>query len=158
MSIVYNGAHSVNINVTGEGGYNTWKQFALIPASRPFISRAAPNVNLVPLPGTSKFLDFTDNQPGGLNFNQRTGEWKFIVDYGRWANWYDALNYITEKIQGKSVTVTLDDDPDFVYTGRVSVSDYSADSDYSTITISYTLQSAYPEAGKRTIKGPKAIT
>ena len=42
MSIVYNGSHSIEIN-----GYNTWTHWHLVPASRPYVVPAPPNINIV---------------------------------------------------------------------------------------------------------------
>lgn len=133
MSIVYNGSHSIEIN-----GYNTWTDWHLVPASRPFIALPSPNINIVQIAGTSKFVDMTDYLPGGLTFGQRTGSWDFYIDHDKWGNWTVAYNTIADLLHGKPVTVRLVDDPTRQYSGRVTIA-YTPDESHSRISFNYTL-------------------
>lgn len=137
MSVVYNGSHSIEIN-----GYNTWTHWHLVPASRPYVVPAPPNINIVQLPGTDKFIDLTDILPGGLTHQQRSGSWEFYIDHDKWGSWSVAYNTISDLLHGKKVTVRLVDDLTRQYSGRISVQ-YSPDQNYSKIVLNYTLYPSF---------------
>lgn len=147
MPAVYNRTHTIEIRIYDpnqtfgySASYNTWTDWHLIPASRPFVAQPQPNFNIVQLPGSSNFLDLTGATPGGLTFGQRTGEWRFYIDHNYWNSWIDAVNTIANAIHGKTVIAILLDDPSMQYIGRIAITDYEPGESYSTITFTYTFQ------------------
>ncbi len=141
MDVIYFGAHSIDITVNGDRSYNTWTDFHLIPTSKPIVSQASPNLNIVQVPTINYFVDLSEIQNGGLTFGQRSGEWEFIIDHNQWSSWLTAYNTIKQKLHGKSVIVKLTDVPETDYYGRIYVSKYSPGSEYTTISISYIFNS-----------------
>lgn len=145
MDIRYSGEHSITFyelsieNSSNVIKKNTWTDFHLIPASRPFVNYASPNVLMVAIPGTSKRFDITDYHAGGLTFGSRSGTWEFYIDHSQYDNWKMAYDAVCDFVHGKELYVSLTDEPLVFYKGILSVNNYVAASDYSKITIQYDL-------------------
>ena len=84
------------------------------------IGEAEPNTNLVEIPGVDGAVDFTEYF-GGVTYKSRTLKMQFTFTADRFG-----LNAAYAKLQnalnGKRVKIVLDDDKDYFYTGRVSLS------------------------------------
>lgn len=130
--------HSINI-----GGKNTWDDWKLIPTSRPLIAPPEPKTNYVDIPGMDGELDYTEIfGPGSVKYKQRTGSWEFIVvnleqDGFRPVDWATRYSAIMTFIQGYFLTIRFEDDPAYVYKGRVRVSGWTSGEHWSTITFEY---------------------
>jgi phage-related protein len=97
--------------------------------------------NHVEIPGVSGVLDLSETLTNYPTYNNRSGDLKFHVlnDYKPWQELYHEIaNYI----HGKITTLKLEDDPDYFYRGRVSVSGWESNNDgtWSDITFSYDLE------------------
>ena len=68
----------------------------------------------------------------------REGCFEFIVANKN--KWNETCHSVKTLIHGKSVKLSLDDEPLFYYQGRVWVSDFKSDKNYSTLTLNYKLQ------------------
>lgn len=142
MDIEYKGQHAIVFYKDIKSGYlkkNSWTNFHMIPASRPYVAFASPGISQVVIPGTSKRVDITDYRPGGLTFGARSGTWEFYIDHTRWPSWVDAETTIREYIHGGTFLVALKDDPKIAYKGILTISGYVAGQNYSKITIQYDL-------------------
>jgi len=131
--------HSINI-----GGKNTWDDFFLIPASRPYVSFPVVNEKLVEVPGRHGSVDLTTALTGSPTYSNRRGSWEFYVMHEEWLkkknkNWAEAYADINAHINGKILTVILDDAPDWKYEGRLKMGAIKPQAEYSTITIEYNL-------------------
>lgn len=132
--------HSVTL-----GDKNTWSDWGLVSATRPFIAPPSPKLNLLDIPGASAKLDFSEGLTGYPTFNNRTGSIDFTItdQYISDQNilWTRKYTEIMTYISGRKLRMILEDDPDFFYEGRFSVDTYSpgtdASSSFSHITISY---------------------
>lgn len=150
MSVVYKGEHEICFwfpdkdAMYERGPFFSWEDYGLIPISRPYISTPKANYTLTQIPNSSTRLNITDFMPGGLTYESRTGEWRFAIDksHEMWKNWYDGYYKMEELFHGKRVYVSLNDDPENIYKGRVSISSYDPGESYSTITLSYDLDAA----------------
>lgn len=140
-----------SITITGdEGSMNTWTDWHLIPTSRPFVALPTVNKKTVEIPGRNGVIDLTTFLTGSPTFGNRKGSWEFYIvnkfylysdpafikNVSNWESWSKAVREISGYCHGKVMSVTLEDDPDYSYKGRLEVS-YSPQSDYSTITINY---------------------
>ena len=107
--------HSIIIS-----GKNTYTEWGIVPTSRPHIVPPEVKTSDVDLPSSHGVLS-----------------WEFVLKPGnRWADVYSSImNYL----HGTRHTVILEDDPDFLYTGRLQVNDWKSEERYSTITIDYNL-------------------
>lgn len=136
--------HSIEI-VADDAVYNTFENWALVPAERPSILPPTLKSKYVELPASDGILDYTELLLGKVPFGRRTGSWLFYTDLDKMAalgfTW-DSLYYeIVSKIHGKECEITLDDDSDFYYKGRLSVNRWRSSASFSEIQIDYNLDS-----------------
>lgn len=137
--------HSITFGVNDKF-FNTWDDWHIVPESRPVINPPSPKTNYVEVPGMDGSLDYTEAL-GSLKYNNREGSWTFYVmnDYTdknyKFNSWNELYNEILEAVHGKYVMVWSEDDPKYVYHGRVTINEWnSGDPNYSKITISYNLE------------------
>lgn len=120
------------------GDKNTWDDWGLIPTARPVIVPPEITTNYIEVPGRDTVLDLTDFYLGRPVYKQREGEWEFVFKRNAtpWDMRYsDILNYL----HGKRMSMYLEDDPNYLYTGRFTVSDPQAGQSAMGITIGYAL-------------------
>ena len=124
--------HSLNIS-----GKNTYTEWGLVPTSRPVVNPPQVKTTYVDLPASHGVLDYTDLLLSEVPYGQREGSWEFALRPGAvWASMYSRiLNYL----HGVRHRVILEDDPAFLYVGRLSVNQWRSDPEYSLITIDYNL-------------------
>lgn len=150
MSVIYNGEHSIDIYTDVDYGFdvttdltikplNTWTDLHLIPASRPSIEISQANISMVNVPGSSRSLDVTHLLSNNVTFGRHTGSWEFYIDHDQWNTWDDCLDYLVTNLHGKKVGIVLDDSKRKMYNGRLTVSEYTPDGNYSTVTLNYDL-------------------
>lgn len=140
MAIYYFGDHSVTfIKKSGNlvSYRRSWVDWHLVPASRPFVSPATPNVQIVSIPGSNKTIDLTESLSGSVTFGRRSGTWSFIVDHDKWSNWHTAYKEIMSFVNGQELYCVLEDDHDTVYHGRLALNEWQNGDNYSQITIGY---------------------
>lgn len=123
--------HSITI-----GDKNTWRDWHLIPASRPVVNPPPVKTNMIEIPGADGTLDLTESLAGRAVFGDRTGSWTFYVDNDH-ATWSSIYSSIMGYLHGKQLTCYLEDDPSFYYEGRFSVNQWLSESWNSKIVINY---------------------
>ena len=132
MTFYYDGAHSVKF-----GEYDSWKDWHLIPSSRPVISSPEERANTVEIPGRNGRLDLSFALTGKAIFENRSGSIEFYVDHNQWHGWHTAYSTIMKALQGRRLKVILSDDPSFYYEGRCWVDKWNSSERASTISIKY---------------------
>lgn len=124
---------------------NSYSDFHLVSDGRPVISMPNPVTNYIEVPGASGRLDMSEALTNYPVYSDREGSLEFIVltDYGPNETWADRYQKIARYIHGRRLELTLEDDPDYFYEGRFSISSWESPSDggNSTISIDYTLDS-----------------
>jgi hypothetical protein len=130
---IYNGAHSINFS-----GVNTWERWHIAPKARPYVADPSVKTEYVDVPGSSVTLDYTEALTGAVCYGQRTGSWEFIADLG-YMDPFKLQSDILGYLHGKKHEVVLADEPEYKYTGRISVRSNLSNSDYPSFTISYNL-------------------
>lgn len=120
------------------GDKNCYSDWFLIPDGRPVVAPPKPKFQFEDIPGANGSLDLSDSLTGYVPFEDRTGSWEFYVenDHGTWIGRYSE---IMRYLHGKRLKVTLEDDPDYYYIGRLSVNEWKSDPGFSKITIDYQL-------------------
>lgn len=86
------------------------------------------------LPGTDGLMDLSDSLTGRIMYANR----EIIMEVGRGlerSRWPDMYSRILSLFHGKIVKVIFDDDPEYFYTGRATVSDYARTQTLGTLTI-----------------------
>lgn len=118
------------------GDKNTWDDWRLIPLTRPVFNPPTQKTNLIDVPGSDGSLDFSMALTGYPIYNNRIGSMEFAVD-NNFKDWQVMFSEILNYIHGSTLSAFLEDDPDYVYTGRFSVNVWKSDKDRSTIVIDY---------------------
>lgn len=134
---VYNGEHSITFDPDGLN-INTWKSWHMAPKTRPFVVAPQVKTEYIDVPGADGSLDYTEVLTGKPRYANRTGQWDFIIDNG-YRNWHELYSEILLRLHGKKMKIILDDDPNYYWEGRLSVTGNFGNKDYSSISISYNL-------------------
>ena len=150
--------HSLIIN-----GKNTWDDWHMIPKALPVIAPPEERLIQVKVSGRDGKTDLSHSLTGGPVFENREGSWSFYPDndwwgtriekaYGRGAAGPYALRHLFEEElfgtdteqKDRFVTVVLEDDPQFRYTGRVWLDqNLKQENGLTVLTLKYSL---YPYA------------
>lgn len=97
--------------------YETW---GLLLRATPKITSPEPKTYYVDIPGTHGALDMTTALTGGVKYKNRKITMDFIMMAGR-EEWSAIYSAILAALHGQTKRITLDDDPNCYYTGRVTV-------------------------------------
>ena len=114
------------------GNLHSFDDFNLVLSSKT-IGVPAPKIITVPIDGADGEIDLTDYF-GEPKYNNRTLEFEFqsIVPMRDFINLFSELN---NAIHGRKMKIVLDDDPDFYYVGRCSVSNWKSEGRIFKITV-----------------------
>jgi phage-related protein len=97
------------------------------------IQPAEPKLNMVDIPGADGSKDLTEKPGGRVVYKDRTLTWIFALYPGE--NWHDKHRQVSNALNGRRCKITLDDDPDHYYLGRLSVKKYNTDKAVRQITV-----------------------
>lgn len=97
------------------------------------IQPAKPKLNFIDVPGADGAKDFSEYPAGRVVYETRELTWTFKLYPGE--NWAAKYTEVCSALHGKSLRITLDDDPDYYYQGRVYVDQYTTDSILHTVTV-----------------------
>lgn len=115
---------------------NTWDDWHLIPSSRPVIVPPEQKTTIVDVPGSYGTIDASNSLAGYPVYGLREGSLSFYVmnDYEDWATLYSKIqNYLN----GENFKMILEDDASYYYYGRITVSEWQSDPNFSGVSISY---------------------
>ena len=143
--------HGCTIKVVGlNESFRSWSDgqripLRLISQERLIISPPPVQTKYVELPGKNGKLDMTEVLTGFPIYGNRTGTLNFIVDNTNPAGntaydhktWADRYEDVLSIIHGQQVELTLDDDPNYTYKGRMSVDGWTRGSSWSQLALSY---------------------
>lgn len=99
---------------------HSYFQWGLMLKSAPKVSAPEPKTNYVDIPGVHGQLDLSTLLTGGVRYKNRKIEMEFIAMSDRLI-WSDIYSEILDAVHGKTLKITLDDDPLNYYTGMVTV-------------------------------------
>lgn len=120
------------------GELHSYRDFKLVPTSKPIIPVPPPRTEFLEVPGRQGEIDISESLAGEVLYGMRTGSFEFLVsDIKRWQEMYGKLLSL---IHGKKVQITLDTEPGFLYQGRIYVSEFKSDKNFSLITLEYKLE------------------
>lgn len=97
------------------------------------VGTAVPKTSNIDVPGMDGNYDTTE-MLDGVKFKNRTIEWTFALYPG--ANWEEKKSLVSNLIDGKRMQITLDDDPDYYYDGRITVKKHKSSKMLKQITVS----------------------
>ena len=115
------------------GGLRSDTDLGLVLYSKK-ISPPKVKTTTVEIPGRDGDLDITEALTGRVSYEDREIIFVFRIPSPKeeWASVYsDTLN----SIHGKKMNIILDDDPDYHYTGRVSVEDFGVNRNLAEIEV-----------------------
>lgn len=95
------------------------------------IGTATPKTNYIEIPCADGMLDLTEAF-GEVKYKNRNLNFKFVTR----GNHDDVYDKVMNALNGKFFNIELSDDEDYIYKGRVSVSDWSEDNAFGYINIS----------------------
>ena len=114
------------------GSYHSYNDFQLILASKT-IGSPSPKTETIDIPGGDGVLDLTDffgetkygNRNLSFEFSSLTIPSDFMSLFSR----------VQNALHGKKMHIILDEDPEWYYVGRISVSEWKADRNIGKLTI-----------------------
>lgn len=123
-------------------GRNTWKDWHLIPSSRPVINPPTIKSNYIDIPGGNGTIDASTILTDYPVYNDREGSIEYYVtrNYDSYASWIKVYSDVMNYLGGKKFKVILEEDPGFFYRGRVNVNQWKSEKDWSKITLDYHLE------------------
>lgn len=117
---------------TDFGGVHSYRDLHLVQAAVD-VQPAEPKTNFIDIPGADGSKDLSESPAGRVVYNSREITWTYKLYPGD--NWVAKYAQVSNALNGKSCKITLDDDPDYYYQGRVLVDKHAADGILHTITV-----------------------
>lgn len=93
-----------------------------------------PKTMTVDINGAHGVIDLTESLTGYVQYENRQLRFEFQVFAGKTA-WVSAYSDLLTAIHGKTMKVVLDEDPDFYYSGRVTVNTWTSMKSLNTIVV-----------------------
>lgn len=107
--------------VTFDNKHSYW-DWGLMLKDAPRITAPEAKTHYVEIPGAHGALDLTEMLTGKVQYKNRKIDLEFITTAGR-EDWSAVYSDILSALHGQMKDITLDDDPQHYYRGRVKVSE-----------------------------------
>ena len=114
------------------GDFHSWNDFSLILALKT-IGTPSPKTETIDIPGGDGVLDLTDFF-GEVRYNNRPLSFDFSTIVPQ-SEFMDLFSKVQNALHGQKMRIVLDDDPEWYYTGRITVSEWKADKNVGKLTI-----------------------
>lgn len=114
------------------GNYHSYDDFSLI-LSQKTIGTPSPKVETVDIPGGDGVLDLTDFF-GEVKYNNRNLSFDFATKVPP-EQFMDLFSRVQNALHGQKMQIILDDDAEWCYTGRITVSEWKAEKNIGKLTI-----------------------
>ena len=141
------------------GNYHSFRDFRLILSTKT-IGTPSPKTELIDIPGGDGVLDLTDFF-GETKYGNRTLTFEFSTLVPE-PDFMALFSMVQNALHGKKMTITLDDDPEWYYTGRISLSEWKADRNIGKLTIDCDCEpykrSTNPTVITKAVSGTENIT
>lgn len=118
---------------------NTWQHWRVVPTSRPSFSPPPLKTSEISIDGMNGKIDLSQALTGYPTYGNRTGSIEFAVinDFRHWQQAYDD---IMNCVHGKQLYCVYEEDPEWYYVGRWTVSGWDTGKTRSTVTLNYDLE------------------
>ena len=120
---------------TDFGGVHSFRDLHLIQ-QKLVETPPAPKLNLINIPGTDGTKDLTEQPAGRVVYNDRKLTWTFAL-YPE-DDWPAKKRQVSNALNGRRCRITLDENPDYYYDGRLTVRSYNLDKTLRQITVEAT--------------------
>lgn len=114
------------------GNYHSWDSFQLI-LSQKIIGTPTPKVNQIEIEGGDGVLDLTDFF-GGVKYGNRELSFEFSTVVPP-SEFMELFTRVQNALHGQKMQIVLDDDAEWFYYGRITVSEWKADKNVGKLTI-----------------------
>ena len=114
------------------GNYHSWNDFQLILASKT-IGTPSPKTETIDIPGGDGVLDLTEFF-GETKYSNRNLSFE-LSSMVNPSEFMPLFSRVQNALHGKKMTITLDDDPEWCYTGRISVSEWKSDRNIGKLVV-----------------------
>ena len=114
------------------GNLHSYRDLNLILAEK-VIGTPSPKTELIEIPGSDGVLDFTEFFDG-IKYNNRKLSFEFSTMVPQ-SEFMSLFSTVQNALHGQKLTIFLDDDPEWYYIGRISVSEWKADKIIGKLTI-----------------------
>lgn len=116
------------------GNKHSFHDMGLWLSKYPEISPPAKKSKLVEVLGLDGALDISKSLTGYVQYNRRSMRLTFAIMAPR-AEWPEVHSDIMDALHGQEMSIILDDDPEYCYTGSLSVEAYDPQKVTSGVTI-----------------------
>lgn len=117
---------------TDFGGVHSYRDLHLVQAAVD-VQPAKPKTNFIDIPGADGSKDLSELPAGRVVFETREITWTFKLYPGD--HWATKYMQVSNALNGRACHITLHDDPDWYYVGRLTVDKHAVDSILHTITV-----------------------
>lgn len=114
--------------------WHSFRSWGLLLTKPPQISLPKPKLRLVQVPGSDQIIDLTESLTGQVHYQPRTLFFEFLL-LGERVQREAACDDLLSRIHGKRMDVTLDEDPNWFYRGRVVVETLTAGETSTALTV-----------------------
>lgn len=114
------------------GNFHSFNDFSLILSSKE-LGTPSPKTETIEIPGGDGVIDLTDFF-GEVKYNNRNLSFEFSTIVPQ-AEFMNLFSDVQNALHGQKMQIILDDDPDWYYAGRVTVSEWKADRNIGKLTI-----------------------
>ena len=114
------------------GNLHSYRDLNLILAEK-VIGTPSPKTELIEIPGSDGVLDFTEFFDG-IKYNNRKLSFEFSTMVPQ-SEFMSLFSTVQNALHGQKLTIILDDDPEWYYIGRISVSEWKAERLTGKLTI-----------------------
>lgn len=119
------------------GEKHSWKDWNIVPTTRPVIAPPNPKLIKIEIPGADGEIDLTEAVSNDVKYYNRIGSLEFQVENP--SQWGEVYSEIMDYIHGQQMKAVLDDNPDYYYFGRFFVNEWKSEKNRSLIVIDYDL-------------------
>ena len=120
---------------TDFGGIHSYRDLNLIQ-QKVVVAPATPKLNLIDIPGANGSKDLSEQPAGRVVFKDRKITWTFALYPGD--NWPEKRREVSNALNGRRCRITLDEDPDYYFDGRLSVKSSTSSRTLRQITVEAT--------------------
>lgn len=120
------------------GEFHSYIDFGLVPTSKPIVNLPSPKLEYLGIPGRHGEIDITESLTGEIIYEMRTGSFEFLVSDSE--KWQEVYRKLLSMVHGKKTNIVLDTEKDYIYQGRLWISEFKSDKNYSLITLNYKLE------------------
>lgn len=114
------------------GNYHSYNDFSLILSSKT-IGTPSPKTETIDIPGGDGVLDLTDFF-GEVKYNNRDLSFEFSTIVPQ-VEFMDLFSRVQNALHGQKMQIILDDDSEWFYFGRITVSEWKAEKSIGKLTI-----------------------